>query len=48
VAGVRRPATRLTQLLAGLWFCGTGMAFLVRACLCLDPWDVLHRGLAQW
>jgi len=41
----RLPA-RLTQLLAGLCLYGISMAMMVRANLGLDPWDVLHQGLA--
>jgi uncharacterized membrane protein YczE len=42
----RLPA-RLSQLLAGLSLYGTSMAMMVRANLGLDPWDVLHQGLAS-
>jgi uncharacterized membrane protein YczE len=42
-----RPARRLTQLLAGLALYGAGMALMVRSGLGLDPWDVLHQGLAR-
>jgi len=41
----RFPA-RLGQLLAGLCLYGVSMAMMVRANLGLDPWDVLHQGLA--
>jgi uncharacterized membrane protein YczE len=41
----RLPA-RLAQLLAGLSLYGVSMAMMVRANLGLDPWDVLHQGLA--
>lgn len=37
---------RLFQLLWGLVLYGFAMALLVRANLGLDPWDVLHQGLA--
>lgn len=47
MAGARRAVARVTALLAGQWFYGTSMAFLVRARLGLDPWDVLHQRLAQ-
>lgn len=42
-----RPAARLIQLVAGLVLYGTSMALLVRAGLGLDPWDILHQGLAR-
>lgn len=38
---------RLTQLFAGLLLYGFSMALLVQAGLGLDPWDVLHQGLAE-
>lgn len=38
---------RLIQLYAGLVLFGVSMAFLVRARLGLDSWDVLHQGLAE-
>ncbi len=38
---------RLIQLYVGLVLFGVSMAFLVRARLGLDSWDVLHQGLAQ-
>jgi uncharacterized membrane protein YczE len=38
---------RLARLVLGLVLCGVGIAFLVRAGLGLDPWDVLHEGLAE-
>lgn len=41
----RLPA-RLLQLLGGLCLYGISMAMMVRANLGLDPWDVLHQGLA--
>jgi len=37
---------RGTALLAGLTGYGTSMAMMVHAGLGLDPWDVLHQGLA--
>lgn len=37
---------RLAQLLGGLILYGISMAMMVRANLGLDPWDVLHQGLA--
>lgn len=43
----RRPATRLPQLLGGLVLYGVSMALMVRSDLGLDPWDVLHQGLAN-
>jgi uncharacterized membrane protein YczE len=39
--------SRLVRLVFGLVLCGVGIAFLVRAGLGLDPWDVLHQGLAE-
>ncbi len=42
----RAPARRLTQLLGGLALYGTSMAMQIRATLGLNPWDVLHEGLA--
>ena len=38
---------RLLQLLIGLWLFGVSVALLVRAELGLDPWDVLHQGIAE-
>lgn len=37
---------RLVQLMLGLSLYGFSMALLVRADLGLDPWDVLHQGVA--
>ena len=37
---------RLVQLYAGLVLYGVSLALMVRAELGLDPWDVLHQGLA--
>ena len=37
---------RTLQLLLGLWLFGASVALLVRADLGLDPWDVLHQGIA--
>ncbi len=37
---------RLVQLLWGLVLYGISMALMLRANLGLDPWDVLHQGLA--
>lgn len=42
-----RPLRRLTQLYAGLVLYGVSDALLVLATLGLDPWDVLHQGLAR-
>lgn len=42
-----RLPRRLVQLLAGLILYGCSMAMLVRGGLGLDPWDVLHQGLAR-
>jgi uncharacterized membrane protein YczE len=38
---------RTAQLFAGLALFGISISLLVRARLGLDPWDVLHQGLAQ-
>ncbi|HEX7783649.1 MAG TPA: hypothetical protein VF509_12645 [Sphingobium sp.] len=37
---------RIFQLVWGLWLYGLSMAMMIRATLGLDPWDVLHQGLA--
>lgn len=42
-----KPLRRLTQLYAGLVLYGVSDALLVLAALGLDPWDVLHQGLAR-
>jgi uncharacterized membrane protein YczE len=42
-----RPLRRLAQLYAGLSLYGISLALMVRADLGLDPWDVLHQGIAQ-
>lgn len=42
-----RPLTRrVSQLLAGLVLYGASMALMIEAGLGLNPWDVLHQGLA--
>jgi uncharacterized membrane protein YczE len=38
---------RLIQLFVGLALYGVAMAFLVRATLGLDPWDVFHQGVSH-
>jgi len=38
---------RLVQLYAGLILYGASMGLMIRAGLGLDPWDVLHQGLAE-
>jgi uncharacterized membrane protein YczE len=43
-AEVRR---RLPRLLLGLELCGVGLALVILADLGLDPWDVLHQGIAR-
>jgi uncharacterized membrane protein YczE len=43
----RRPARRLLQLSAGLLLYGVSMALILRAGLGLEPWGVLHQGLAE-
>ncbi|MEK6443117.1 membrane protein YczE [Pseudonocardia sp. T1-2H] len=40
------PLRRLSQLFAGLALYGTSMAMQIRGGLGLNPWDVLHQGLA--
>ena len=42
-----RRTRRFTQLFAGLVLYGFSMAVMVRAGMGLDPWDVLHQGLAN-
>ncbi len=42
-----RRARRFVQLFAGLFLYGVTAAMLVLAGLGLDPWDVLHQGLAR-
>jgi uncharacterized membrane protein YczE len=44
---MHRPARRLLQLYAGLVLYGASMALQIRAGLGLDPWDVLHQGIAN-
>lgn len=41
------PARRVPQLLVGLALYGTSMAMQIRGGLGLNPWDVLHEGLAS-
>ncbi|GGW55985.1 membrane protein YczE [Streptomyces caelestis] len=43
----RRLGRRLTQLYAGLALYGASSALLVRSGLGLEPWNVLHQGLAE-
>ncbi|MFD9005783.1 YitT family protein [Streptomyces sp. NPDC059582] len=43
----RRLGRRLIQLYAGLVLYGASSALLVRAGLGLEPWNVLHQGLAE-
>lgn len=38
---------RLIQLYAGLILYGVSLAFMIRADLGLDPWDVFHQGVAE-
>ncbi len=49
VEQVRAPRLirRLVQLVVGLSLYGGSMAMMIRASLGLDPWDVLHAGLAR-
>ena len=42
-----RAVRRLVQLQLGLVLYGTSMALMVQARLGLDPWDVLHQGIAR-
>jgi uncharacterized membrane protein YczE len=42
-----RLPRRLTQLMVGLTLYGVSLAMMVEAHLGLDPWDVLHDGIAQ-
>jgi uncharacterized membrane protein YczE len=42
-----RRARRAAQLLVGLFLYGATAAMMVLAGLGLDPWDVLHQGLAR-
>jgi uncharacterized membrane protein YczE len=44
---MHRPLRRLAQLYAGLVLYGASMALQIRAGLGLDPWDVLHQGVAD-
>jgi len=43
-AEIRR---RLPRLVLGLEICAVGLALVILADLGLDPWDVLHQGLAE-
>ncbi|MCH0542204.1 hypothetical protein I3F58_22165 [Streptomyces sp. MUM 203J] len=43
----RRLGRRLFQLYAGLVLYGVSSALMVRSGLGLDPWNVLHEGLAE-
>ena len=42
-----RLSRRIVQLTAGLVLYGWSMGMMYRAALGLDPWDVLHAGLAE-
>jgi uncharacterized membrane protein YczE len=42
----RNALRRLPQLMIGLALYGTSMAMQIRGALGLNPWDVLHEGLA--
>ncbi|MFE9807170.1 YitT family protein [Streptomyces sp. NPDC005548] len=46
-SGSRRLPRRLVQLYAGLALYGASSALLVEAGLGLEPWNVLHQGLAE-
>ena len=43
-----RLGRRLPQLYTGLFLYGWSMAMMIQAGLGLDPWDVLHQGLARY
>ena len=43
-----RLGRRVPQLFAGLVLYGVSMALMVRGALGLQPWDVLHYGIANW
>src|SRR5437016_269550 len=43
----KRAGRRLPQLFIGLTIYGLSGALMVRARLGLDPWDVLHQGIAR-
>jgi len=43
-----RLTRRIVQLLLGLVLYGVSMAMMVESHLGLDPWDVLHSGVARW
>jgi uncharacterized membrane protein YczE len=45
--GSKRLGRRLTQLYVGLVLYGASSALLVKANLGLEPWNVLHQGLAE-
>ncbi|MFF5473297.1 YitT family protein [Streptomyces achromogenes] len=45
--GTPAPGRRLVQLYAGLALYGASSALLVAAGLGLEPWNVLHQGLAE-
>lgn len=47
MSGQRHLARRLSQLYIGLTLYGASMAFLVRSDLGLEPWNVLHQGIAE-
>jgi uncharacterized membrane protein YczE len=47
VGRARSLALRLVRLYAGLTGFGVSVALMVRARLGLDPWDVLHQGIAR-
>lgn len=47
VSFVVAPSRRVPQLLAGLVLYGASMAMQTRAGLGLNPWDVLHEGVAD-
>ena len=43
----RRLVRRTLQLFSGLILYGSSMALMVQSSLGLNPWDVLHQGLAE-
>jgi uncharacterized protein len=44
---IRRTALRYTALFTGLFVIANGIVFLINASLGVNPWDVLHIGIAN-